>query len=255
MTGKMTVGTITIFSLYFSSLWNSVDGFMAFFKEYRVKLISLSRLTELHSVRPEKTEAEKLPPFEKISCNHIDFSYEERSILSDFSMEIKKGERVLITGENGSGKSTLVRLLTGLLSPDHGSICYNDLSLSEIDGSVLREKILLIPADPFIIDGAPEDNLWKENETQLPQHLRFERPIEKKGANLSNGQKKQLQLYRSLSTDAELVIFDEPFNFIDKSGRAAFWKEILQSFSGRTLIVISHDPFPAKDCDRIINMC
>ena len=256
LNGKMTVGTITIFSLYFSTLWNSVDGFMAFFKEYRVKLISLSRLADLHSMCPENTKPmeEKLSPFEKITCDHIDFSYDDKPVLSDFSMEIKKGERVLITGENGSGKSTVARLMTGLLTPDHGKIYYNDRSLSEIGASALREKILLIPSEPFIIDGTPEENLWNETKGKLSQHLSFDKQIEKRGANLSNGQKKQLQLCRSLIADAEIIIFDEPFNFIDRSAKAAFWDEILKQFSDRTLIVISHDPFPGKDCNRVITM-
>ena len=50
----MTVGTIMTFSLYFSTLWNSVEGFMDFFKEYRVKQVSLARLDDMHSMCPEE---------------------------------------------------------------------------------------------------------------------------------------------------------------------------------------------------------
>ena len=63
-----------------------------------------------------------------------------------------------------------------------------------------------------------------------------------------------MQLCRSLAASAEVLIFDEPFNFIDREAKEEFWNEILQTFSGRTLIVISHDPFPGKDCDRQIAM-
>ena len=76
----------------------------------------------------------------------------------------------------------------------------------------------------------------------------------KNGGNLSGGQKKQLQLCRSLAASAEVLILDEPFNFVDREAKEAFWNEILQTFSDRTLIVISHDPFPGKDCDRRVEV-
>lgn len=106
--GEMTVGTIMTFSLYFSTLWNSVEGFMDFFKEYRVKQVSLARLDDMHSMCPEEAapQGEALPAFEKLTCDHIAFAYEDKPVFADFSLEVRKGERVLITGENGSGKST-----------------------------------------------------------------------------------------------------------------------------------------------------
>ena len=63
-----------------------------------------------------------------------------------------------------------------------------------------------------------------------------------------------MQLFRSLIAEAEVVIFDEPFNFVDKEAKADLWNEMLRTFAGRTLIVISHDPFPANDCDRVIDI-
>lgn len=57
-----------------------------------------------------------------------------------------------------------------------------------------------------------------------------------------------------MAANAEVVIFDEPFNFIDRESKEMLWNEILQTFSDRTLIVISHDPFPSKDCHRIVHL-
>ncbi len=255
--GVMTIGTITTFSLYFSTLWNSVEGFMAFFKEYRVKQVSLSRLDDMHSMCPEETAANQgasLPPFEKLSCGHIGFSYGEKRVFTDFSLEVRKGERVLITGENGSGKSTIARLLVGLLAPDQGAVFYNGQNIAAVDGAALREKVLLVPSEPFIVEGTAEENLWGRPGEKALRRFGGEKRIEKNGGNLSGGQKKQLQLCRSLAASAEVLIFDEPFNFIDREAKEEFWNEILQTFSGRTLIVISHDPFPGKDCDRQIAM-
>lgn len=254
LNGKISVGTIMTFTMYFSTLWNSIEGFMIFFKEYRMKQISLSRLDEMHALCEEPRAAQPLPPFEKLSCQQIGFAYAEKPVFSDFSMVVNKGERILLTGENGSGKSTVARLLTGLMSPDQGAIYYNDQRIDGIDAAALREKVLLIPTEPFIIEGTVEENLWGRESGQPMDRLAIDRPIEKNGGNLSNGQKKQLQLYRSLAANAEVVIFDEPFNFIDRESKEMLWNEILQTFSDRTLIVISHDPFPSKDCHRIVHL-
>ena len=254
--GEMTVGTIMTFSLYFSTLWNSVEGFMNFFKEYRVKQVSLARLDDMHSMCPEEAapRGEALPAFEKLTCDHISFAYEDKPVFADFSLEVRKGERVLITGENGSGKSTIARLLVGLLAPDRGTISYNGQNIASVDVAALREKVLLIPAEPFIVEGTAEENLWGRPGERALERFGRERRIEKNGGNLSGGQKKQLQLCRSLAASAEVLILDEPFNFIDREAKEAFWNEILQTFSDRTLIVISHDPFPGKDCDRRVEV-
>lgn len=256
LTGNMSLGTITTFSLYFSTLWNSVEGFMEFFKEYRIKQVSLARLDDMHEMTestPEVSGAD-LPPFEKLCCEHISFAYGEREVIRDFSMEIRKGERVLITGDNGSGKSTIARLMTGLLIPNSGSMRYNDADISESYGHALREKVLLIPADPFIVEGTVGENMWGKQGGKALEQIDLSAHIDKSGGNLSSGQKKQLQLFRSLIAEAEVVIFDEPFNFVDKEAKADLWNEMLRTFAGRTLIVISHDPFPAKDCDRVIDI-
>lgn len=255
LTGHMSVGMIMTFSLYFSTLWNSVEGFMEFFKEYRVKQVSLNRLAELHEQSaPIERSVKALTPLKTLSCENLSFAYGEKRVLDGFSLEIRRGERVLITGENGSGKSTLARLLAGLLEPEKGAVCYNGEDIQAIDPAALREKVLLVPSEPFIISGTARDNLWSGADEETLRRAGIDKPIEKGGGNLSNGQKKRLQLCRALASRAEVVIFDEPFNFIDRGAKEDFWREILSTFADRTLVVISHDAFPAKDCGRIVEL-
>ena len=114
---------------------------------------------------------------------------------------------VLITGENGSGKSTIARLLVGLLAPDRGTIAYNGQNIASVDVAALREKVLLIPAEPFSVEGTAEENLWGRPGERALERFGRERRIEKNGGNLSGGQKKQLQLCRSLAASAEAVSY------------------------------------------------
>lgn len=214
----MTIGAITTFAMYFSSLWGYVDGFMAFAKEYKLKKISLDRLTELHEQNGEakRIGLGTLPPFETLDVRGLGCSYDQKKVLNDLSFTLHRGDRMLILGENGSGKSTLARVLCKLLTPTSGQLLYNGLDYKDLDEALLRSRVLLIPADAFIIEGSWVDNLLGARPSvEAPKGL-GDIAIEKKGGNLSSGQRKQLQLLRCLSSDADVIILDEPFNLVDQ---------------------------------------
>ena len=164
---------------------------MDFFKEYRVKQVSLARLDDMHSMCSEEAapRGEALPAFEKLTCDHVSFAYEDKPVFADFSLEVRKGERVLITGENGSGKSTIARLLVGLLAPDRGTIAYNGQNIASVDVAALREKVLLIPAEPFIVEGTAEETCGGGRERALLERFGRERRIEKMAATFPAARK------------------------------------------------------------------
>lgn len=252
--GTLTIGVVNTFALYFSSLWNSVEGFLDFAKEYKVKMISLGRLSALHEMGGERAEEADLPALECLEARSLSFAYEGKTVLSGLTLRIAKGERVLITGENGSGKSTLAHLLCKLLEPTGGSLTYNGAQYAQIGASVLRRHVRLIPAEAFVVEGDLRDNLFgQEVGSAVPASLRSLQ-AQKEGANLSSGQKKQIQFARCLGADADAYILDEPFQYMDQEAAAYFWREILRLLEGKTLIVISHDTLPVPDCDRVIRL-
>lgn len=254
--GAITIGTVTSFTLYFSSLWTSVDGFMAFFKEYQVKMISIDRLVALHSQKERKQySVESLPEFEHLKIDDLSFSYASTPVLSKLCISIHKGERVLIMGANGSGKSTLAHLFIKLLSPQQGSIHYNHIDYADIDPVALRSKVLYVPAESFVISGSKEDNLWGHDSDELS--VFDDRMISMTAYSesaMSSGERKQLQLSRALSQNAEVYILDEPFNFIDMEAKQKLWNYIKHQFEHKTLIIISHDHFMKDECDRIFSL-
>ena len=117
MSGTMTAGQMTGFALYFSSLWGIVEGFMSFFKQFKVKQLSLKRMKEFDDLPVEQKRGVGLPVdvVESLALKNVSFSYGRNSVLNSCSFTIYKGERVLLTGSNGSGKSTIAKLLVILL--------------------------------------------------------------------------------------------------------------------------------------------
>lgn len=252
--GTLTIGVVNTFALYFSSLWNSVEGFLDFAKEYKVKMISLGRLGAFHEKAGARADEAELPALERLEARGLCFAYEGKTVLSGFSLQVRKGEKILITGENGNGKSTLARILCKLLPPSDGSLAYNGVEYAEIDASALRRHVRLIPSEAFVVEGDLRDNLFgQEAGAAVPAALRGLQ-AQKGGANLSSGQKKQIQFARCLSADADAYILDEPFQYMDRDAAANLWREILSLLEGKTLIVISHDTLPVPDCDRVIRV-
>lgn len=243
MSGTMTAGQMTGFALYFSSLWGIVEGFMSFFKQFKVKQLSLKRMKEFDDLPVEQKQGVGLPVdvVESLALKNVSFSYGRNSVLNSCSFTIYKGERVLLTGSNGSGKSTIAKLLVNLIDPDSGVVTLNDLPLNEYCLESLREKVRLIPSLPFLFEGTVEDNLQGlQTELNLLPNFTVDKHIAAMGSNLSGGEKKLLQLSLCLSSHADFFILDEPLNYIDRDSTNRVLAFISSAFEGKTLLIISH---------------
>lgn len=254
--GAVTFGAVNTFTFYFSTLWSNVESFMGFLKQYNVKQISLNRLSAFYE-EPHEDAVETsgdLPAFEQLQLQNVSLSLDNSLMLSKVNLTVNKGDKILITGENGSGKTTLARLLVKLIQPCEGCITYNGIRYQDIAATKLREHILLVPAEAFIIPGDYSENIWSETGSVSVPEAFIGKHIEKDGANLSSGQKKRIQLDRGTRSHAEVVIFDEPFNYLDHATKYLVWETICKEFEGRTILVISHDSFIAEECSRIIRI-
>lgn len=243
MRGRMTAGQMTGFALYFSSLWGIVEGFMSFFKQYKVKRLSLKRIEEFERLplEDERPEGLKADAVESLSLCDVSLSFGEKSVLKNCCLTIRKGEHVLLTGANGSGKSTIAKLFSGMLEPDGGAVLLNGRPLSDYSLYALRQKVRFIPAAPYLFEGTVADNLQGMTvDAGLLPDLPLCRQVDAAGANLSGGEKKLIQLCLGLSCGADCYILDEPLNYIDREAVDRVLAFIRRAFRHKTLLVISH---------------
>ncbi|MCI6018659.1 MAG: ABC transporter ATP-binding protein [Clostridiales bacterium] len=101
----------------------------------------------------------------EIAIKNLSFQYEDRMIIDNLSLSIKKGEKIAFVGESGSGKSTLVKILLGLLKYNKGEVCLGNTELSDICLNHLYDKVSYISQELVILDEATSamDNLTEEN--------------------------------------------------------------------------------------------
>ncbi len=258
LNGAITIGTIQIFTSYYIRIVSSLMEFMSISRDIKVKQLSIQRLQDFHDAASDPSainQCASLPPLERLTLRDVGFAYLDHAIFQHLHLDIQPGERLFIAGNNGSGKTSLAYLLSAMYRPAQGEIFYNAHAYSQLSPEAIRKKVVLIPSEPFLIEGTVDDNFWGYPviEDGIVSRIK-DQPIRKNGSNLSSGQKKQLQIMRSLSNEAEIYILDEPFNFVDTDSKKAVWDYILQHLHDKTLIIISHDPYPRKDCTRAVRL-
>ncbi|MFN4182252.1 MAG: ABC transporter ATP-binding protein, partial [bacterium] len=170
--GRMTIaeqvslGDFTALSAYLSMLIWPVMAFGWMVNIYQRGQASYKRIRSLMEEKPEWTSTRKKhfllhDRMPAIHISHLSFSYRPGSpqVLRDFSLSVREGEWVGITGRVGSGKSTLLALLTGLYPPPPGKIYLMGYPIEEIPLNQLREQVVLVSQEPIIFTATVEENI------------------------------------------------------------------------------------------------
>ncbi|MBS4535527.1 energy-coupling factor transporter ATPase [Clostridium sp. D2Q-14] len=192
--------------------------------------------------------------------------------LDNVSLEIEKGEFVVVLGHNGSGKSTLAKHINALLLPSKGHIYVNGMDTQSEDKLWdIRQTAGMVfqnPDNQLVATIVEEDVAFgPENQGIEPKEIRkrVDRALEivemtkyKEHAPhlLSGGQKQRIAIAGVLAMNPECVIFDEPTAMLDPSGRIEVMNTIkkLNKEEGKTIVHITHYMDEAVDADRIIVM-
>lgn len=163
-----------------------------------------------------------------INCKDVSFSYGDRPLVSHFTYNFQRYERVGIVGRNGIGKSTLINLLIGTLKPDSGSIERGE----SLQIGYYNQSGMKFDEDQTVLETVSDTHLLGQF---LFPHEMFSNRISK----LSGGEKRRLYLLTILMKQPNLLILDEPTNDLDIV-TLNILEEYLLDFKG-TLIIVSHD--------------
>ena len=168
-----------------------------------------------------------------MDINGVALSFDTKSILSDFSLQVRSQERLVVSGQSGSGKSTLLRLIVGILAPNRGSVKFqgNEVTrMGRMQLNRMRRKIGMVYQYSALISSlSVRDNLalpleemtsktTAEIEVIIDEKLTMVGMLETKKlmpAELSGGMKKRIGLARALVLEPELILFDEPSAGLD----------------------------------------
>ncbi len=169
-----------------------------------------------------------------VRLDNISKRYGEKVVLSDLSMELKKGQKIGIMAHSGAGKTTLFRIILGLENPDKGSVCVNGRI-----GAVFQEPLLCEESDMYTnmrITGAKTEDI-----TYLQSKLFNEEKLNKPVAFYSLGMKRRCSIIRALARDFDVLIMDEPFASVDEDNRMKAAEVIRKRTEDKAIIIFTHN--------------
>jgi len=185
-----------------------------------------------------------------IELDSISRDYGERTALADVSVALEEGATLAVLGPNGAGKTTLLRILATLLRPHRGGARVLGRELPR-EGWAVRGRIGLLGHDPLLYrDLTARENLRYHARLHGVREPRVEEVLGQVGMArradeplrlLSRGMVQRLAVCRAVLHDPELLLLDEPTSHLDPAG-AELVEPLIGRSSGRTRVVVSHDP-------------
>src|SRR4051795_9843855 len=221
---------------------------------------------EIPTGPPEPSHPVPLPvgPLD-VSIEHVDFTYRSRDsdaddppVLFNVSARIPAGQQVAVIGETGSGKTTLGRLVARLADPTAGYVRLGGVSLTKVANAELRERLVVVPQEPFLFEGSVAANLsfarpglsYADLEravvdldledwlATLPDGLATE--VGQRGAQLSAGERQLVALIRASLVDPAVLVLDEATSSVDALTEVRIAHALDKLAEGRTTIAIAH---------------
>jgi len=188
-------------------------------------------------------------------------SFDDNNVLENISVNVDRGENLVVFGRSGTGKSVLLKCIIGLLDPDSGEIFINGknvVGISTKDFNEIRKHIGFLFQSAALYDSmSVRENLefplkkhfdYSQSELndkviQTLEHVGLTEAVDKMPSELSGGMRKRIGLARSIITDPKLMLYDEPTTGLDPITSKEISELIitLQKKLEMTSIVVTHD--------------
>lgn len=270
------VGTVLL-SFVAAASFSSTQSLTTVVSSLLETYAAAERLFLLEDTVPEVQEAEapvSCGKIESIRFENVDFYYTDpaRQILKGFNLSLKDSEKLGIVGESGIGKSTVLRLLLRFWNTRGGRILINGIPIEQISLEELRRRIAVLEQDTFLFDGSIAENIafgkpeasreeivaaakragLHDFISTLPEG--YETQMGKMSARLSGGEKQRVGIARTLLTDPDVIVMDEPTSSLDVLHEKELLRTLEREYRDKMLIIVSHRHSTLTGCGRIVRL-
>ena len=264
MSGKMTIGMISVFMIYVMQVNFSVISFMQNMSVFNEMRVNLQRLDDVASSESEKTEdideRTRRPIEGDLGVTELSFRYSSHEpwIIRAANFQIRSGEFVSLSGPSGQGKTTLLKLLLGLYQPTSGEVLVDGAPIQKFGVGNFRARVGVVMQDDYLFTGTIADNISffdtdedfelivsSARRAQIHDEIEafpmgYKTLISDMGSSLSGGQRQRLFLARALYRQPDVLFLDEGTANMDGQGES----RIMDVIRGLpiTRVVVAHRP-------------
>ncbi|SHE67980.1 ATP-binding cassette, subfamily B [Bacteroides luti] len=267
---SMTLGDFAAFNSYLSILFFPimVIGFMS--NIISQASVSYKRVKDVLEA-PETVEEGKITGeiTGNIEVDNVSVIYNGKPALKDISFSVKAGSRIAVIGPTAAGKSQLLYALTGLITPNFGTIKFDDNEVNQYNAETFHSQVGFVFQDSIIFNVSIRENIAFSNQVteesfekaidtaelrdfvnNLPNKL--DTMASERGTSLSGGQKQRIMLARALALNPKVLLLDDFTARVDNKTEKKILKNIEENYPGITLISISQKVSSIKNFDQIV---
>ena len=193
-----------------------------------------------------------------INISNLDFAYKKTNLFSNLSLDLKPGNIYGLLGKNGAGKTSLLKIISGLLFPDTGTVKVNSFIPQKREPDFLQD-IFFLPEE-YYLPGLEAD---KYRKTYAPFYPSFDKakftellnefnlPLDQKLNSFSYGQKKKFLISFGIACNSKIFLLDEPTNGLDIPSKTQFRRILASAGTEDRLIIIS--THQVRDMENLID--
>lgn len=275
--GRLTVGQLSCFLSYanqYTKPFNEISGVVT---ELQNAIACASRVFELIEEEPEAAESSNAVNLEnvdgRVDLNDVEFSYvPDKKLIEDFTLHVKKGQKIAIVGPTGCGKTTIINLLMRFYDVNSGSIDVSGVDIRELTRRSLRAGYGMVLQDTWLKSGTIRENIIMGRPDATEEEIieaakaahsygfikrlpnGYDTVIGEDGGSLSQGQKQLLCITRVMLCHPPMLILDEATSSIDTRTEIKIQNAFNKLMEGRTSFIVAHRLSTIQSADVILVM-
>ena len=275
--GYLSVGQLSSFLSYanqYTKPFNEISGVVTELQNALASAARVFALIDEEPITPDDADAVDLKQAEGgVELDHVNFSYvPEKSLIEDFNLSVKPGQRIAIVGPTGCGKSTVINLLMRFYDVNSGAVRVDGNDVRHMTRRSLRANYGMVLQETWLKSGTIRDNIayGKPDATdeeiiraakeahahsfikRMPEG--YNTVITEDGGNLSQGQKQLLCIARVMLCLPPMLILDEATSSIDTRTEIRIQKAFATMMKGRTSFIVAHRLSTIREADVILVM-
>ena len=240
--------------------------------QFQKGIVSAERIFGILEQTPTvKSGSKKYEQFKDcIEFKNVNFKYDEKYVLNNINLKIKRGQQIAFVGRSGSGKSTMLDLIIRFYDPNEGEILIDGVNLKELDIKSYRSLFGIVSQENILFNDTVRNNIafGYKNFTvedleiaaktsnsykfinEMPEQ--FDTFLGDRGVNISGGERQRIAISRALLRKPQILIFDEATSALDAESEKIVQNAINNSLENKTAIIVAHRLSTIVNCDLLV---